>query len=178
MRPANGVKREIPSGKPRILPRIRHGQHVEGIKVPPTGVAAKSMPERRRWLTRIPIQPPGHPVRVHLLAPDPPRARLPQNPHLYLADLIGCQGRIELICFPFPIGYDGVEVAHMPPVVHGRYLLIRSVKSEANLRRTPGGNRDLVPPTRLGAMLIWVHRVGPSDHMVIDAILRVIGNWR
>src|SRR6188472_4182167 len=52
------------------------------------------------------------------------------------------------------------------------------MKSEANLRSTPCGNRDLVPPTRLGAVLIRVHCVGPSDHMVINPILRVIGNWR
>jgi hypothetical protein len=49
----------------------------------------------------------------------------------------------------------------MPPVVHGRYLLIRSVKSEANLRSTTGWNRDLVPPTRLGAMLIGFTVLAP-----------------
>src|SRR5512132_2696220 len=51
------------------------------------------------------------------------------------------------------------------------------MQPEAYLRSSAGWNRDLVPPTRLGAMLIRVHRVGPADHMVIDAILRVIGNW-
>src|SRR5215212_265197 len=52
------------------------------------------------------------------------------------------------------------------------------MQPEAYLRSTTGWNSDLVPPTRLGAMLIGIHRVRPSDHMVIDAILRVIGNWR
>src|SRR4029450_7878809 len=50
------------------------------------------------------------------------------------------------------------------------------MQPEAYLRSTAGGNRDLVPPRRLGALLIRVHRVRPKDHMVVDPILRVIGN--
>src|SRR5215218_7973292 len=52
------------------------------------------------------------------------------------------------------------------------------MESEAYLGSTSGGDRDLVPPTRLGAVLVPVHRVGPSDYMVIDAIFRVIGDGR
>src|SRR4029450_9636053 len=51
------------------------------------------------------------------------------------------------------------------------------MQPEAYLRSTTGWNRDLVPPRRLGATLIGIHRVCPKDHMVIDPILRVIGNW-
>src|SRR5215217_8010965 len=76
MRPRNGVKREIPGGKPRILPRVWHGQDIEGIKVPPTGVASKSM-SRRWWrLTRIPIQPAVHLLFVFLMIRRPPRSTL------------------------------------------------------------------------------------------------------
>src|SRR4029450_3507238 len=45
------------------------------------------------------------------------------------------------------------------------------MQPEAHLRSTTGWNRDLVPPTRLGATLSWVHRVRVGDHMVIDPIL-------
>ena len=85
--------------------------------MPPTGIAARSMSGRWRWLTRIPVQPAGHPVRVHLLAPDQTRAGLTQHPHLFFADVIWCQGGVELVCFPFAICHDGVEVAAVPVVV-------------------------------------------------------------
>src|SRR5215217_8243448 len=50
------------------------------------------------------------------------------------------------------------------------------MQPEAHLRSTTGRNRDLVPPTRLGATLIGIHRLSPSDHVVVDAIFRELSD--
>ena len=50
-------KGEIPGREPGIFPGIWHGQHIERVKVPPTGVAALSMSRRRQWLAWIAVQP-------------------------------------------------------------------------------------------------------------------------
>jgi hypothetical protein len=144
--------------------------------VSPAGIATKSMSGRRRWLTRIPAQPSGHPVRVHLLAPDQARARLTQHEHLFLADVIRCQRSIELICFPLAIRHDCVEVSALPGVVRYCLPLIRSVQPETYFGLAASRNRDLVPPGGFGATLGWVHGFRPCDHVVVDASLRVIGD--
>src|SRR5512132_1931230 len=145
MSPRDGVKCEIPGGKPRILPRIRHGQNIEGVKVPPTRIAAGSVSGWRRWLTRIPVQPSGHPVGVHLFAPDQTRTRLPQYAHPFFADVVGCQCGVELIGFPLTTGHDLVEVL-IRPSAGRRADVIRPVQPETYFRLAPGGNGDLVPP--------------------------------
>jgi hypothetical protein len=64
----------------------------------------------------------------------------------------------------------------MPVVVRDRQLLIRPVQSETYLRLSSGWNCDLVPPRRLGAALVRIHRGGTSDHMVVDPILGVLSD--
>src|SRR6478672_3490291 len=146
MGPRDGMKCEIPGGKPWILPRIRHGENIEGVKVPPTGISASSVSGRRRWFTRIPVQPSGHPVGVDLFAPDQTRTRLPQYAHLFFADVVGCQCGVELIGFPLTAGHDLVEVLIRPSTCRRDGDLIRPVQPETYFRLAPGRNGDLVPP--------------------------------
>ena len=41
VRPGDRVEPEVPRGEPRVLPRIRHREHVEGVEVAPVAVARR-----------------------------------------------------------------------------------------------------------------------------------------
>ena len=71
------VKRQVPGRKPRILPRVRHRDHVVVVEVRPIVVAAVPGARRRRRLRRIALQPIANDVVVELLAPQHARQRLP-----------------------------------------------------------------------------------------------------
>ena len=95
--PRDGVEGEVPRSEPGILPRVRHGQHVEGVQVAPARVTARAMPGRRRRLVWVAVQPPAHPVRVDLLAPDQTGAGLPEHAHPVGVELAAGQRCVELV---------------------------------------------------------------------------------
>ena len=71
------VKRQIPRREPRILPLVRHRDHIARDHVKPGHVAHRA--GRRVWIPRVDAvlaQPPVHVVLVVLLAPQQPRQRL------------------------------------------------------------------------------------------------------
>jgi hypothetical protein len=49
------------------------------------------------------------------------------------------------------------------------------MEPKAYLGSATGRNRDLVPPTRLGATLVWIDRLRSTDHMVVDPVLGELG---
>ena len=76
-RQRRAVKREIPRREPRILPLVRHRDHIARDHVKPRHVADRA--GRRVRIPRIDAvlaQPPVHVVLVVLLAPQQPRQRL------------------------------------------------------------------------------------------------------
>ncbi len=97
MRPGDRVEPEIPRREPRVLPRIRHREHVEAVEVAPAAVAAVVTSLRRRRLARISVQPPAHVVRVDLLAPDEAGARLAQDLHLLRRGAVRRERAVELV---------------------------------------------------------------------------------
>ena len=109
VRPGDRVEAEVPGGEPRVLPRVRHREHVERVEVPPVAVAAVPVGLRRRRLAGVAVEPAAHVVRVHLLAPDEPGARLAQDPHR-LGRRAGRRERgVELVGVGLAGGDDLVE---------------------------------------------------------------------
>ena len=64
------MKREIPSRIPRVLPLVRHRDHVGVVEVSPLVVAAGLAPLRRRRLTRVAVEPILNVDVVKLLRPN------------------------------------------------------------------------------------------------------------
>ena len=65
-RERNHMKRQVPGRIPRILPVVRHGNHVIVVQVSPIMVAPMQS-LLRRWRTRrIAIQPVAHIVMIKL----------------------------------------------------------------------------------------------------------------
>ena len=95
--------------------------------MPPVRITAGSVPRGRNWLARISIQPTGHPIGVHLLAPNQAAASLPQNAHLLFADIIGRDGGIKVVSVMLPAGHDLVEVLIGPGAGLGAHDLIGPV---------------------------------------------------
>jgi hypothetical protein len=89
------VEGEVPGGEPRVLPLVRHGQHVVGDEVEPVGVADAGVSVHR--VAAMLDQPALHVVRVVLLAPQHPGERLPDDPALLFGHLRMGQARVELV---------------------------------------------------------------------------------
>jgi hypothetical protein len=91
------VKRQIPRGEPRVLPLVRHTDHVSVVEMFPADVAAVLAIAGWRHLAFVAVQPLAHVVVEKLLAPDQARQRLP----LYAARLgigeVGLQRGVELV---------------------------------------------------------------------------------
>ena len=63
----------------------------------------------RRRLAGVAVEPAAHVVRVHLLAPDEPGARLAQDPHLLGGGAGRRERRVELVGVGLARGDDLVE---------------------------------------------------------------------
>ena len=109
VRPGNRVEAEIPGREPRVLPRIRHREHVERVEVAPAAVAPVLARLRRRRRSGIPVQPAAHVVGVDLLAPDEPGARLAQDLHLLRPGPVRRQRAVELLRIRLARGHRLVE---------------------------------------------------------------------
>ncbi len=97
VRPRDRVEAEVPGGEPRVLPRVRHREHVERVEVPPVAVAAVLARLGRRRLAGVAVEPAADVVRVHLLAPDEPGARLAQDPHRLGVGAVRRERLVELV---------------------------------------------------------------------------------
>ena len=118
VRPRDAVEAEVPRREPRVLPRVRHREHVERVEVPPAAVAAVLASRGRRRLARVAVEPAAHVVRVHLLAPDEPGAGLAQDPHLLRRRCpSGASARVELVRVGLARGDDLVERGARPVAV-------------------------------------------------------------
>ncbi len=67
----------IPSGKPRVLPFVWHGEDVARVQVFPVAVASLYATRRRRRKGRISLEPRGDLIVVKLLCPQQSRVSLP-----------------------------------------------------------------------------------------------------
>ena len=137
MRPRDRVEPEIPRREPRVLPRIRHREHVEGVEVAPVAVAAVLASLGRRQLARITVEPAAHVVRVDLLAPDETGAGLAQDLHLLRRRPGGRERAVELVGVGLACGDRRVERTARP-VACRRLRVGRPVQPQPQLGRAAG----------------------------------------
>src|SRR5271155_5877535 len=66
----DAMKSQVPRGKPRIFPLVRHREHVTDVDVRPLLVPARFAFRRRCRLSRVALNPLGDVVVVTLLIPE------------------------------------------------------------------------------------------------------------
>src|SRR5260370_18112260 len=76
-RKRQSMKRQVPGGKPRIFPLIRHRKYFRRVEMLPIMVAAGFSWPRRRRISRIALEPIPYIKTVPLFAQYPASARLP-----------------------------------------------------------------------------------------------------
>src|SRR5262245_40930320 len=72
----NAMESQVPSGKPRVFPVVRHGKNVRIIEMGPFSVPTPFTLRGRRKLTRVSVEPLRNVVVEELFAPDHARERL------------------------------------------------------------------------------------------------------
>ena len=110
-RHGGALKRQVPSGKPRILPLVGHGENAHGVEMPPMQIAAVPARIRRRALGVVAFEPQVHIEVEHLLAPEQAGEGLPLDHAFFFGGAGGMDGVVEHIGFAFAIGDDVVDVA-------------------------------------------------------------------
>src|SRR5438105_14977970 len=97
------MESQIPRGVPRILPLVRHGQHVGVVEVHPVAVAAVLTTFGWRRAGRIASQPFLYFVEVKLLAPQQAGKRLALYAALIFGHLCCTElAVVERVCFGLP----------------------------------------------------------------------------
>ncbi len=100
------MEAEIPRREPRILPLVRHGEHLIAVQVLPVMVASLLTLVRRRWLPGVALQPIENVVVIALPVPQHSRERLTLHPSCVLAFEAGVNVIVKLIRFLNPFGHD------------------------------------------------------------------------
>ena len=85
-RERHAVEGQIPGGVPRVLPLVRHRDHVGVIELRPRDVPALQTFGRRRRRCGIPFEPFAHDVVVELLRPQQPGNRLAHHGALVVSE--------------------------------------------------------------------------------------------
>src|SRR6202162_2909296 len=98
------VKSEIPSGEPRVLPLVGHGDYIPGKQVPPFVVASTQPLRRRLGLRRIPVQPIPNDVVVELFGTQDTGISLTRHPAFVLTQFVGDLFSVEGIRLANPVG--------------------------------------------------------------------------
>ena len=170
--PGDRVEPDVPGGEPRVLPRVRHREHVERVEVAPVAVAAVPVRLGRRRLARVAVEPAAHVVRVHLLAPDEPGARLAQDPHR-LRRGAGRRERARRTRPRRPRGRATTSSNASPDQSRTSRVAARPVQPQPQLGLAAGRHRHPVAERRLRAEPVRVDRGGSGDDVVVDPVLRV-----
>src|SRR5208337_3169470 len=93
----HGVECQIPGRVPGVFPLVGHDNHVSVVKVTPLVIAAGLTRRRRRWLTRVAVEPGPDVVVVELLAPDHACKALAHHRGFVLARVLGAKLRVVLV---------------------------------------------------------------------------------
>jgi hypothetical protein len=167
----HAVEGKVPGCEPRVLPGVRHGEHIGGVELAPCGVATH--PPLRGWrrVGRIAVQPLGDVVRVELTAPDQSGQGLSLDAGT-LGVEAGGDGRKE------GVGLRGSDLDDRITVLslHGRRGL--AIQAEMDGPRFPGGEGPRIVECGLGGRGVGRKEPGPvvRHHGVTDGVLRRRGS--
>ncbi len=167
-RQRNAVEPEIPRGVPRVLPLVRHRNHVGVVEVRPLVIPALEAFRRRGRLARIAVQPLADDVVVILLAPQQPRERLSHHVLAVVAQRGRDDVRVELVGFGDPIVEDlGVRVRERGGDEGvGQPQMEHRAAARGDERAIPRG------ALRPGARRVDCGRLA-ADDVLVDAVLDI-----
>ena len=161
------VEGEVPGGIPRVLPLVRHRDHVGVQHVEPIGVAHVAAGAFQQRMTPVLAQPALQVEVVELLAPEHSRQRLAVHAALILRQRPGRDPLVELIGVGDPALEDLLETAE--GILHPGGRQPQSHRLAAARRHV----EDVVG-RRLGPRLGGIHRVALSrDDVAVKRILDV-----
>ena len=158
------VEGQVPRGEPRVLPLVRHRDHVAGEEVEPRDVAqpaAGGVLAPR--VDALLAQPAVDVVLVVLLAPQQPGERLAHDVRRVRVEVAGDDAGVEGVRLGDPLREHRVEVDRAAA----------RVQPHPDLRRAAGRDLEHVVRGDLGPGPRRVDGVGARDHVVVDPVLRV-----
>ena len=163
------VEREVPRRVPRVLPGVRHRDHVVVVEVEPLVVPPSPPLGRRRRLRGVTLEPAFDVVVGELLRPEEPRERLPHDALRVVGVVRRDHRRVELVRLGPALGENGLELRSE------RIPRDRRVREpEARARARAGAEREPVVRRRLRTDPPRVDRIrSPLDDVAADAVLDV-----
>ncbi len=111
MRQRDGVERQVPGRIPRILPLVRHGDHVGVQHVKPIHVARAAPGGLEQRMALVLLKPPIQIEVVELLAPEHARQRLAVHAPLVLVQRLRGNPGVEFVRVGDSALDDVLEVA-------------------------------------------------------------------
>ncbi len=171
------VEGEVPCGEPRVLPRIRHGQHIRRVEVAPAGVATMQSLRWRRRTGRVAVQPARDAVQVGLLAPQHAGEGLAHDQGFLVARARSAQGGVELVGLALTLDHHRRErVAEGIGIRRSELRGCRchraiSTQTQADLGAAAGGDRQPVPRRCLGPCPGRIDGRGAGHDVVVDTVL-------
>src|SRR5215472_513372 len=161
------MKCQVPDGKPRVLPLIRHRDHMVRAQMVPLAVATPAMAGRRWWLGAVATQPLGHVVVEELLGPEHAGQGLALHQPLVIAESGRLNGGIESISLSNSRGKKLVERVESP-----HSIPIAGQKTQTHRHCGTWGNTELVMHSCFGAGSLRVDGTSYTIHNSIgDTIL-------
>ena len=171
-RKRNHVERQVPGGEPRVLPFVRHREHVAIEHMRPVGVSPVQSLRRRTGLLGIPLEPVVHDVVIELFRPQQPGVCQTHHLAFVVRKRSGNALGIERVGLLDAIAKDAVErrgerlsrsaVRCGPPQRHGHRALRRQLQRE--VRRDFRSHR--LRSDRLG---------DAADHVIVKGVLARAG---
>ena len=161
VRPRDAWKPEVPGREPRVLPRVRHREHVERVEVPPVAVAARAGAPRAAAARRGRRRASGARCTGTSACSRRGRRRPGGGSASCSADVpVGRERRVELVGVGLARGDDLVERVAGPGPLGGVLRLRRGlVEPQPQLGLAAGRHRHAVAQRRLRADAVRVDRV-------------------
>ncbi len=164
------VKRAVPRGEPRILPRVRHRQDVARVEMPPFVIATRAVRVGRLRLIRIAFEPGVDGVVIELLRPQETGVGLTHDGAFVGAEMSGLLSRVECVVFRLALGQRALE-RRSEPILR---RVGRRAQTQAQFARLAGRQIEPHDPSRFRTIRLRVDCVLPPVHdVLVERVLDV-----
>ena len=166
-RQGDRVEGQVPGRIPRVLPLVRHGDHVGVQHVKPFRVAHAAATGLHERMTPVLLKPSIQIEVVVLLAPEHAGQRLAVHPALIFVQRVGRNPIVEFVGVGDPAFEYPIETAKGIFCLGGR-------QTEADGLAAAGGHIECIVSRRLGPNLGGIHRVAaPGDDVCVECVLDI-----